>query len=397
VLKVWDSTRPQGPYSLEELREIIRFKKDSVNSIYVEFVDTKKIYKTLASGLISAPYAKEIRTVKFAQQGDKLHRSEARKFAFSLGGSFEEERPVARAFDGESEYRLYYSSYETPRGQIVKGVGREAYYRDDYWPALAASLGQQDNGSATAYYYDLMSCLQIPGVAYVKPGYVDVNGTPTIVVEYGKPRAATFYLDPKRGFTPVKIEAYSTINNVDVKKIIQYSNHTGQDTLFMPLRVDIKFLRRMPDGSFKVFYTRLLEAKKLAVNQVIDEKLFTAEGVFPVGTFVYDERAGMNYRYSAPDIGDLDALMEESIAPAICNGGKNIQQPIRESECRAKGANTDNITDNPTTSPAVQNLGQDNHSTKKSIRWAVAIITLSGAVFFALRTVSAVRTKNRTA
>lgn len=308
------TTRPAGAYSIDDIREVFEFKRASLTSLTVRFTTEATFDPELGREMYGVQDQRQRMTIHFVEDRGRLYRDELFETAHASGAEYARSTHLRRAFDGHDEY-----VFDTDHGFVQANKNETAPQGRHYWPAIGGLLGDQGAMSGLSYYEDMEQLLTGSGSPYVLPELQKVGEVSAVVVRYGIPECCTVWLDPERMFCPLKVETSRVVGDgIQFREVTVFSDHAKDAAgMYLPHRIVTTGTRQLQDGSWKEVYRKISEAAELAVNQPVDEKLFTAEGVFPFGTPVYDSRISMSYFSGSPDIIRIDDAIDNAVKSAM--------------------------------------------------------------------------------
>lgn len=158
------------------------------------------------------------------------------------------------------------------------------------------------------YGSDLFALLSHPE-SLIRDEHENVNGTDCIVIEDAPAPYTTWlvYLDPKRGYIPIRRECLDyggvefRVDNIEIRDC--------GGGIWIPQRTRKTKYSIKSDGTSSPIYTRIMQLNDVNVNDEVDSTLF--EYQFPNGTLMYDAIANVSYETG---IANIDLQILEDIA-----------------------------------------------------------------------------------
>ena len=202
VLDAWEAHRSRPPIEVAELAVIFEAKRDSIAAIDVEYHITMTRLSPRGSSSDEAPMAWWVR---WAQDQYAMHRSVAATSA-GLANPTQDHSAMAWRTDGK---RLWFSRH----GNVMREVdaaGLSMVGIEDSWLGAGGCIGRQTDGSARAAEHDLAAMLShaVPGTVVVESRIEKLGGVSVVVLRLGWQQPCLVYLDPSRGFAPLRIDRW---------------------------------------------------------------------------------------------------------------------------------------------------------------------------------------------
>lgn len=242
IIAAWDAHRPRPRIEVHELAAVFESKRDSVDA--VEVVYRARLLRREAK---AAPLAgPTVWWVHWAQDRYAMHRSVA-STQTGLSHPRGDESAMAWRTDGQ---RLWFSR----AGDVLREVdaaGLSMVGIEDSWLGAGGCIGRRSEGTARAAEHDLAAMLAgaAAGTAIIESDLTQVEGTPAIALRLGWASPCWIYLDPARGFAPLRIDRW--LDDADGVVLAR----TDMDTfrlvsggLWLPERIRLRQYR-MPPGT----------------------------------------------------------------------------------------------------------------------------------------------------
>lgn len=199
VLAAWEANRSRPPIEVDELAAVFQAKRDSIDAVDVVYHVTLKRRSGSAWGEPLTWW------VRWAQDQYAVHRSVGAT-AEGLANPGDDYSAMAWRTDGAS---LWFSR----RGKVMREVdpaGLSMLGIEDSWLGAGGCIGRQSDGTARAAEHDLAAMLQnaAAGTVIVESSLDVLGGVPVVVLRLGWHHPCWMYLDPARGFAPLRIDRW---------------------------------------------------------------------------------------------------------------------------------------------------------------------------------------------
>jgi hypothetical protein len=199
VLAAWEAHRPRPPIEIDELAAVFEAKRDSIDAVEVTYRVTL-VRHGVDTGMRSIVW-----WVYWAQDGYAIHRSVASTRA-RLSDPRGDASAMAWRTDGK---RLWFSKAGSTLRE-VDPAGLSMVGMEDSWLGAGGCIGRRSDGTARAAEHDLAAMLaaSADGTAIIESALTPVGGTPTVSLRMGWTSPCWIYLDPARGFAPLRIDRW---------------------------------------------------------------------------------------------------------------------------------------------------------------------------------------------
>ena len=197
LVEAWNAHRPQPPIDVSGVQAIFAAKQAAIESIDVVYHSTIRQRGSTASATESSWWT-HWRESDVMSQRDVAHEQSG----LMLGTT----DPTAMTWR-RSQGRTQFSRAGGPL-RAVDAAGASMLGVEDSWLGAGACLGRRARGTAHAVEHDLTSLLaRLPrDVAVVESDMSLVSGRPAVVLRLGWQDVCWIYLDPARGFSPLRID-----------------------------------------------------------------------------------------------------------------------------------------------------------------------------------------------
>ena len=202
IIAAWDQHRPRPPIEVGELLAVFRSKRDSIDAVDVEYRVT--LIRRSTTDPAESPEPVEW-WVRWAEDHHAMHRSVASTRA-GLADPVGDSSAMAWRTDGT---RLWFSR----AGGVLREVdpaGLSMVGLEDSWLGAGGCIGRRSTGTARAAEHDLAAMLAcaVEGTAIVESELDLIAGVPVVALRLGWTSPCWIYLDPARGFAPVRIDRW---------------------------------------------------------------------------------------------------------------------------------------------------------------------------------------------
>ena len=290
--------RMQRPViALTEIISITRAKQDSISDVISRYTVSKAGLDRVSNREVSV-----VNSYTFAYDRGKLHFDQ----------TLSDNNNIARqtfSYDGERRSRV-----DFPRGRemtpfaAIGNLDADGWFFQREFPLLQAMVFNTNKLNDSQKSLDLYVMLNTPGThVYQKRTVID--GVSCILVAN---MARRVYLDPERDFSVIRYEGYRVEFGTD-------DNITGASLITRRVFEDLKdygnglWLPSKIKNSFyengQKIWAETITVEKLAINEGIDESLFT--GNFPEKTLVFD--VDRNFSYLQSDSPSIDGLLRSVV------------------------------------------------------------------------------------
>jgi hypothetical protein len=207
IIAAWNAHRSSPPIEVGELAAVFQSKRDSIEAIDVEYRVSLIRRGDGDSGAAPSPI---VWWVRWAQDQYAIHRSVAAT-RVGLANPLGDSTAMAWRTDGQ---RLWFSR----AGGVLREVdsaGLSMVGMEDSWLGAGGCIGRRSDGTARAAEHDLAAMLAgaVDGTVIVESEERHIDGVAVVAVRLGWESPCWIYLDPARGFAPVRIERWLEDND----------------------------------------------------------------------------------------------------------------------------------------------------------------------------------------
>jgi hypothetical protein len=229
LVEAWNAHRPQPPIDIAGVQAIFAAKQAAIHSIDVVYHSTIRQRGSASSATESSWWT------HWRESDEMVQRDVAYEQSGLMPGTAD---PTAMTWR-RSQGRTRFSRAGGPL-RAVDAAGASMLGVEDSWLGAGSCLGRRARGTSHAVEHDLTSLLaRLPrDVAVVESALSLVSGRPTVVLRLGWQDVCWIYLDPARGFSPLRIdrvlrsEGHIMLSRTDLSDFNQVSSG-----LWLPWRI----------------------------------------------------------------------------------------------------------------------------------------------------------------
>jgi hypothetical protein len=271
ILAAWEAHRSRPPIEVGDLAAIFEAKRDSIDAVDVEYHVAVKRHNAAASTL------DESMTwwVRWWQDQYAVHRSVA-STAAGLVNPVDDGSAMAWRTDGE---RLWFSR----RGKVMREVDAASLSMigiEDSWLGAGGCIGRHADGTARAAEHDLAAMLgsAADGTVVVESSLDVLDDVPVVVLRLGWQHPCWIYLDPARGFSPLRIDRWLEVDKGSIlarTEMSEFQQIAGG--LYLPKHIELLQYRvsqnmatNNGEPAASPFFELIMHAVRLEINRPIE-------------------------------------------------------------------------------------------------------------------------------
>ena len=197
LVEAWNAHRPQPPIDISGVQAIFAAKQAAIHSIDVVYHSTLRQRRPAASATESSWWT------HWRESDEMVQRDVAYEQSGLMLGTADPTAMTWRRCQGRTQF-------SRAGGPLlaVDAAGASMLGVEDSWLGAGSCLGRRARGTAHAVEHDLTALLtRLPrDVAVVESEMSLVSGRPAVVLRLGWQDVCWIYLDPARGFSPLRID-----------------------------------------------------------------------------------------------------------------------------------------------------------------------------------------------